>query len=101
METTETLQVRQSDKDVTLTAAQFSRVHAGDYLGDGMSHGTFWTWTRVRVIANDTRAKVMVVRFPNGEYSAATWAEFDSIFVKWSKVSDRPAEPITGETWAA
>lgn len=102
METTTTLRVRQSDKDSTLAAAQLRKFRAGAYLGDGMSHGSgVWTWTRVRVVANDTRSNVIVVRFPDGEYSAGPWDEFDNLYVDWAKVANRPAEPYNGANWAA
>lgn len=99
--TSATLRVEQRITDRTISPHRVARLHSGDFLGDGMSGPQAWTWTRVRVVAIDRQAKVIVVRFPDGEYSVNEWEEATRLYVDWKKVSDRPAVPMTGSTWAA
>jgi hypothetical protein len=97
-----TLRVVQDESDRTLPAEELVKVEAGTYLGDGMRHtGNRWTWTRVRVIANDRQAGILVVRFPDGEYAVNEYAEADQLYVRWADVRLRTAELFTGQTWAA
>jgi hypothetical protein len=99
-----TLQVEQAETDHLVTADELAAIDAGTYLGDGCSetNGT-WTWTRVRVVANDRKARIIVVRFPHGEYVVTDYDEAHELYVRWADVRLRPARPLpfSYQTWAA
>jgi hypothetical protein len=94
--TSTTLRVRQTTTDTTIGYDGLADLNAGDYVGDGMSHGDdIWTWTRNTVVANDREAKIIVVSYGDEPYGsptfAATYDEAAHMFCDWTAVQDRRA----------
>lgn len=95
------VRVQQSKTDTCIEDA--SALKRGDFVGDGMSHGGgLWSWTRLRVVANDRESQTLVVRFPDGEYAVNSYEEAAYLYVAWSDVSHRDEFLQDGlSTWAA
>lgn len=94
----------EGDDKLLLSEPQLHKLRAGDLLADGMvtAGDTGWVWNRVRVVAVDRAAKVLVLRWPDGNWDAIGFDEAESMYARWDRVCDRTPLIETDEgVWAA
>jgi hypothetical protein len=98
-----TLRVSQHATDLTLSLAEIGSLRRGDLVGDGMWHGSNrYSWTRLRVVANDRDSQTLVCRFPDGEYAVTSWDDSVSLYINWDAVCHRAPFMQDGlASWAA